>query len=680
MFRGVKRKAAAAVAVPALAMSLAGGMALQEAAPAEAVLPLLAVPIAAGIFGITGTGVTAGGAAVLAGGAAVLGLGMWASQPGSIEWLSEPDDWFKPKTDETGKRVEKLEKSPEVVVNDFSGSSTPSQDGYVWKAPKLLVTKHEYLDTTVSNYKGRVRVHFKHDQGMAANHIFYPTITATMQCFDPATKRMSQSVRTFVAGGIRQVAPTYTQADVADGSIKIESTVDIDCARAGTTSATNPLTLKAVTFRPPTTKEKYTYQSSAAQNTAYTGPVGTWDWQAADYSATDPQYRSEVECVNDAGQVTKISQNTDIGSKRLSIPSCVAMGLKPKNMTVGFADGDTLQKPLFTATPTDPMLDCDVALGKQCRMEVYIDGMPCSMGNTACMSWAGLYRVASYRVECRYGGKVVDISGCAVLEGAYISGGTPALANNIDGNPDTWTDPASSPGWVPHKSTEGVPQPDEGWKPGWVQPVPQPAPAPDIKTDPYNPEPEPSPSPEPSTSTGPTSEPSNSPNPSPSVDTPVAPKPEPPTNPEGDPGANQENCLEEAVSWNPIDWVLVPVKCALVWAFVPSTPVVDAAVELVKPKIETIGIGPLIDVWGDSIDAIPDGGGGCSGPALDLSVIHLDTYYPFSACAEPMAGIATGVNSFFGVGLVFSGCVSVIRAAGAAFGFNFSQGVGAGEK
>lgn len=33
-----------------------------------------------------------------------------------------------------------------------------------------------------------------------------------------------------------------------------------------------------------------------------------------------------------------------------------------------------------------------------------------------------------------------------------------------------------------------------------------------------------------------------------------------------------KSCMKAAFSWNPVDWVFVPVKCALQWAFKPTTP------------------------------------------------------------------------------------------------------------
>lgn len=64
--------------------------------------------------------------------------------------------------------------------------------------------------------------------------------------------------------------------------------------------------------------------------------------------------------------------------------------------------------------------------------------------------------------------------------------------------------------------------------------------------------------------------PNTNPNPNPNPTT--GPNPEtPPTLPDTETDPDSRSCFADAWSWNPVDWVYVPVKCAFIWAFVPKT-------------------------------------------------------------------------------------------------------------
>jgi hypothetical protein len=123
---------------------------------------------------------------------------------------------------------------------------------------------------------------------------------------------------------------------------------------------------------------------------------------------------------------------------------------------------------------------------------------------------------------------------------------------------------------VPSPSTVPSPWPqDQPWSPGqpqpWPNPVPQPGEYPSTwpgaqpqpNPDLY-PQPQPGGYPWPGTST-----PTN-PGSSPGTGTGTVTLPDP------TPSQDPDNCWAGALSWNPLDWVLTPVKCALSWAFVPS--------------------------------------------------------------------------------------------------------------
>jgi hypothetical protein len=583
MFDKLKRRTAKGAVIGVVAASLAGGMALQEAAPANAIFPIIGLAVMAGGGTATATTVSAAGVGAIAGFGAIIGGALWASDPDrmatAVEWLKEPiewdepENWFKRKKDPvTNERVDEVKKQkPDTTVINPSGSSSPSQSGYEWKSKHILNTSSTRSARTSTDPE-RVWFQFEHDQSklLPQYHYFNVTQHVTKECQDISTGAR------YTLAGPQSGVTIYRQDGFGEPKPAKSGWMAIDCVRNETPR--ERAKILSVTLRPVTTAEKFSLCGSTCRDDSrHASYDGTLSWLSKDIpEPTKPGYLTTVECASKTAGApnVKISQQTPAGGKQVSVPSCAAAGLgNPKGMVVDWADGDKIlaPKPLFT-TATDPMLDCDVALGKQCRMEVWIDGAPCVMGETACQSWAGLYTAAPGRVECRYGGKVVDISGCAILEGAYIHGGTPAIAANVDGNPMTWEDPASYPDWKPHAVTEVGPKPDEEWKVGAVQVAPNPTPAPDIVKTP-EPKPEPPKSPEPSASPSPSTQPSSEPSPSATASVPLPPKVEPPGNPSGEPGTNSENCIKGAVSWNPVDWVLVPTKCALQWAFVPKQPV-----------------------------------------------------------------------------------------------------------
>jgi hypothetical protein len=133
------------------------------------------------------------------------------------------------------------------------------------------------------------------------------------------------------------------------------------------------------------------------------------------------------------------------------------------------------------------------------------------MGVSACVNWASLNQDPNWspRISCQYGPYTLATSSCNPLEQAYEPGGAPATDPNTDGNPDTRSDTQPDGNTQPRPSTDPNAPPATGTAPGGF----------------------------PTTGTG-----------SPDVD-----------------------CLKDAWSWTPVDWVFKPVGCALTQAFVPKT-------------------------------------------------------------------------------------------------------------
>lgn len=243
-----------------------------------------------------------------------------------------------------------------------------------------------------------------------------------------------------------------------------------------------------------------------------------------------------------------------------------------------------------------------------CRLTVSIDGVPCTVGAAACYNWQA---IGSDRLSCSWGPYSVSLGSCTDLAYAYRTGQTTY-------NPDTKTWVAANP--------QGQPDPNH---------------APNVVTQP-NPNPNPDPTPEPD------------------PDNPFGPQPAP------------SNCWAGMISWNPLDWVYTPVKCALQWAFVPSPGAWAAQVSARSDTLRDTGVGSWLYAIGDSLDVLSSpGAGSCRGPAISFPVMgDTLTFYPLSYCENPAAMLRTVVYGMAVFTLAFGSMIVGIRLLGASFGLN----------
>ena len=129
--------------------------------------------------------------------------------------------------------------------------------------------------------------------------------------------------------------------------------------------------------------------------------------------------------------------------------------------------------------------------------------------------------------------------------------------------------------------------------------------------------------------------------------------------------------------FNPFEWVYLPVKCALEWAFVPSTAKVtqvQTAIRLAavnsKPGLFATRVGEwqAIAVAGDT---------GCSGPLVAFNVLGMDySGYPLSACEAPASTFAMMSRIALTIVFAFGALYAITRYVGGVFGF---RGVGSSE-
>jgi hypothetical protein len=119
-------------------------------------------------------------------------------------------------------------------------------------------------------------------------------------------------------------------------------------------------------------------------------------------------------------------------------------------------------------------------------------------------------------------------------------------------------------------------------------------------------------------------------------------------------------------SWNPVDWVLNPLRCA----FIPGTVAVTAAQTAVTSSWENSVIGSL-QTGLSSIMADFNMAEGCEGLPLHLEafgtvIVHAQL---LAACEEPYAGTAAVVRGLLTVACVITAILAFTRYLGSAFAF-----------
>lgn len=403
-------------------------------------------------------------------------------------------------------------------------------------------------------------------------------------------------------------------------------------------------------LRPMTEAEYASANSVVNGNGASTwrGPGSSVFWKAKGSPYTNPEMRTRVDCVAPDGTKTQLEATTPARSGEIAIPSCAeaGLGIAEKLVTDFLDDGQVRSQPMIELTPgATRYTDCDPSLGQLCKLEIHVDGKPCTVGDRDCIRWTQLARSAASRVQCFYGPNLVDIGLCGIMESAYVPGGSPNLEENLDGNPDTWVNPSEYPNWWPQIiGPEGKPIPDPNWKPG---------------IDPY-----------PDTGMNPNPNPGN-PNPGTGTVPGVGGQPG------ADASANEKACFPKGWAMlNPVEWVMRPVGCALREAFIPKPQAVTEVSTRLQTRIEAVGFSNVSNAWLSTYESA-GGGSGCMGPPVNFSMNGVEkNMHPFQACTAPMstvAAVAFGVSSLV---IVLFGGLGIIRAIGAAFGFNFSMGKG----
>lgn len=138
------------------------------------------------------------------------------------------------------------------------------------------------------------------------------------------------------------------------------------------------------------------------------------------------------------------------------------------------------------------------------------------------------------------------------------------------------------------------------------------------------------------------------------------------------PQTNRQCWPQGWAAFNPFEWVLQPVKCALEWAFVPRKSVVQNTMNGVRLAAMNSKPGELaatVNTWQAYTAAM--NGGGCAGPMVNLELMDIVSYSgtPLSACSEPAASLAHWSKIIIGAGAILLGLFAITRHVGRVFGY-----------
>lgn len=152
-------------------------------------------------------------------------------------------------------------------------------------------------------------------------------------------------------------------------------------------------------------------------------------------------------------------------------------------------------------------------------------------------------------------------------------------------------------------------------------------------------------------------------------DTSTPPGPSP-----GDGTAGEADECPPAFGWAVLTprWHYNNMVCALKAAFVPTNP--NAKIDRIITSINSVPPVAPIREFATVFDFEP-GEAGCRGPGLRWGLLER-TIYPFDACDEPLAGVASKTKMFATVALAIGGSWACVRAVGS--GFNWRPGVSEG--
>lgn len=360
-------------------------------------------------------------------------------------------------------------------------------------------------------------------------------------------------------------------------------------------------------------------------------------WGASFNPQTEATYQTEIDCRLPNGTLATLTRTTvspqggglAVGSCEAAFPGSHGIALR---LDAG-RTGEPLERQweqTFDET-SELYPNCVGAGNSACTYVLSYEGVACLIGQIECINWTLKAETQPLRAKygCSYGAYVLDLTGCNILERAYEPNGTYMTPANTDGNPTTASPPY--PDWVPNPAD--VPDPNKTPGPA-VGGFPTESVIPGIKTHGV-PTPNPMPDPVPGAS----------------------------------PNESTDCWPTGIVAWNPAEWVLRPVKCAFVWAFIPKA--TSMRTDLIQAQLDRAGIAPSVAALSMAVGTLGGSGAGCTGPSInfDIPPVH-QVVTPFAACVAPMSTVAGYAYAFICVLVPISGAYAIINGILAGFGLH----------
>lgn len=343
------------------------------------------------------------------------------------------------------------------------------------------------------------------------------------------------------------------------------------------------------------------------------------------------QVTATKTCIAADGTQADVSATSAVGDMSIPNVDC-PVGSAPMKQKVQIKYPGGVTKTVGTTTINQTQAakypQCLGAGSTGCAFWIEYNGQQCTVGMPGCATWWDVAQRDGATVVCHWGPYSMPVfTDCEPIRHAYVT--TYGAATQPDQDGETQTD------------TKTRPIIDDD---GSLWPTTMPYPGENTVTDPTT-------GTDPGTSTG--------------TDPGTSTGTDPATIPDGD-GA--ECWPGGTAAFNPLEWVYMPVKCVLVWAFEPSPQAVDRLTGRATSQLTALTAWQQAATGLAGAFTIP-AGTDCMGPAVSLGEPFNKTIYPAQSCSGPAANLAAVSRAGSTAGLILAAAFSSFYAIAQGFGY-----------